>query len=170
MGKRYSLQSKIFISLLLLFLAACAAQDPAIPSQNEAPPTVQELSQAVLSGDVKKVKTLIVKGADIHGLDTELGGPNGRRPLNFAALQNDLDMITALLELGADINRQNLSGFTPMHHAVEYNSLAAIQLLIDEGADPTIKNNAGLSPAQLAGVMGNSEAAKTLELAVKNKK
>ena len=58
--------------------------------------------------------------------------------------------IELLLELGADINRQNLSGFTPLHHAVEAEALEAIELLLDRGADTTIKNQRNLTPAEFA--------------------
>lgn len=123
-----------------------------------------ELSDAVLAGDVEKVRASIAGGADIHFLDTRptIAGGNGRRPLNFAALGNDVRMIETLLELGADINRQNLSGFTPLHHAVEAQSVEAIAFLVSRGADATIKNSRGLTPEGLAGATGRTRAAAAL--------
>jgi ankyrin repeat protein len=101
---------------------------------------------------------------DVHGLDTRPGiaGDNGRRPLNFAALNNDTEMIELLLELGADINRQNLSGFTPLHHAVEAQAVEAIALLLERGADTTIKNNRNLTAAEFALASRRSRAAAAL--------
>src|SRR5215467_695730 len=71
------------------------------------------LWDAVLAGDVTKVMDLVRAGADVNRLDIRVyvAGPNGRRPLNYAALQNDTAMITALLEAGAVINLTNHSGF-----------------------------------------------------------
>jgi hypothetical protein len=122
------------------------------------------LADAVLAGDLERVRKLVAEGADIHGLDTrpQLAGPNGRRPLNFAALENDTKMIELLLELGADINRQNLSGFTPLHHAVEAEAVEAIELLLSKGADTTIKNGRNLTPAEFARASRRSRAAEAL--------
>src|SRR3989442_4686274 len=57
-------------------------------------------------------------GADVNLLDirAQTAGPNGLRPLNYAAYRNDTEMIKVLLRAGAMINGQNLSGFTPLHH------------------------------------------------------
>jgi Ankyrin repeats (3 copies)/Domain of unknown function (DUF3471) len=122
------------------------------------------LADAVLARDLDQVRRLVAQGADIHGLDTRpaTGGGNGRRPLNFAALNNDTEMIELLLELGADINRQNLSGFTPLHHAVEAQAAEAIALLLKRGADTTVKNNRNLTPAEFAVATRRSRAATAL--------
>ena len=108
--------------------------------------------------------SLVKEGADIHGLDTRPGvaGSNGRRPLNWAALQNDTAMIELLLELGADIDRQNLSGFTPLHHAVEVQAVEAIELLLRRGADTTIRNRNNLTPAEYARATRRGRAAEAL--------
>jgi hypothetical protein len=129
------------------------------PSTDPAP-----LADAVLARDLDAVRKLVAQGADVHGLDTRpaTAGGNGRRPLNFAALQNDTAMIELLLELGADIDRQNLSGFTPLHHAVEAQALEAIALLLERGADTTVENNRGLTPGEFALATNRSRAAKAL--------
>ena len=129
------------------------------------------LADAVRAGDVDGVRTLIEGGADIHALDTRPGiaGGNGRRPLNFAALENDVEMINILLELGADINKPNLSGFTPLHHAVEAQSEEAIALLVRKGADTTIKNGRGLTPEEFAAASGRSKAQAALTKAIESK-
>jgi ankyrin repeat protein len=129
-----------------------------------AAPDPGVLADAVLARDLAMVRKLVGEGADIHGLDTrpQVAGANGRRPLNFAALQNDTAMIELLLELGADINRQNRSGFTPLHHAVEAEALEALALLVERGADTTIENGRGLTPGQYAVAARRHRAAKAL--------
>jgi Ankyrin repeats (3 copies)/Domain of unknown function (DUF3471) len=133
------------------------------PSTDPAP-----LADAVLARDLDSVRKLVARGADIHGLDTRpaTAGANGRRPLNFAALQNDTAMIELLLELGADIDRQNKTGFTPLHHAVEVQALEAIALLLERGADTTVKNNRGLTPGEFALATNRNRAAKALGVSV----
>jgi ankyrin repeat protein len=126
------------------------------------------LADAVLAGDLERVRKLVAEGADVHGLDTrpQVAGANGRRPLNWAALNNNTKMIELLLELGADINRQNLSGFTPLHHAVEAEAVEAIELLLSRGADTTIKNGRNLTPAEFARASRRSRAAEALGVGV----
>lgn len=110
------------------------------------------LSDAILKGDHASAKVLIDKGIDVEELDTRpgIGNQNGRRPLNWAALRNDTAMIELLLGAGANINAQNLSGFTAVHHAVEGNAIDALKLLIAKGADLTLRNAAGLTPRDFA--------------------
>lgn len=126
------------------------------------PPAV--LADAVLAKDLAAVRKLVELGADIHGLDTRSGiaGANGRRPLNFAALGNDTKMIELLLELGADINRPNLSGFTPLHHAAEADAVESIKLLLARGADAKLENKRGMTPADVAVALRKSRAAEAL--------
>ncbi len=96
---------------------------------------------AVIAGDITSAVALIKTGADVNGLDTRpVAGPNGRRPLNYAAIRNDTAMITALLNEGANINLANRSGFTPLHHAAEAGSTEAATLLIAKGANLTARN------------------------------
>ena len=89
--------------------------------------------------------------------------------MNFAAIQGDVDMINTLLELGADIDKQNLSGFTPLHHAVEAESEEAIALLVSRGADTAIKNGRNLTPEEFAEASGRSKAAAALVKAIEAK-
>jgi ankyrin repeat protein len=141
-----------------LLIAGTAYSQTATP----IPPGV--LADAVLASDLAAVKKLVEQGADIHGLDTRpnVAGANGRRPLNWAALENDAKMIELLLELGADINRQNLSGFTPLHHAAEVQAVEAIKLLLARGADTAIKNKNGQTPAEYAVATRRHRAAEAL--------
>jgi len=110
------------------------------------------LSDAVLNGDPASAKVLIEKGIDVDELDTrpEIAGPNGRRPLNWAALRNDAAMIELLLDAGAAIDATNRSGFSPLHHAAEANAIEAATLLIERGADLEQQTANGLSPLDIA--------------------
>ena len=95
---------------------------------SQTTPTIQQeqiaLWDAVIAGDVTKALASIKAGADVNGLDTRenMAGPNGRRPLNYAALRNDTAMITALLDAGAMINLANRSGFRGAAHLRQIGS------------------------------------------------
>jgi ankyrin repeat protein len=94
-------------------------------------------------------------------------GPNGRRPLNYAALRNDTAMITILLNAGADINLANRSGFTPLHHAAEAGSKEAATLLIARGAKLALSNKDGRTAEKIAEITRNPDVAEVLREAMK---
>lgn len=117
------------------------------------------LSDAILMDDFESAKALIEQGVDVHELDQrrQTGGKNGRKPLNWAAIKNSLDIIALLAISGADINGVNLSGYTPLHHAVESNSKEAIQLLLKLGADMSLKTKSGHTAYDIAAMNNNGE-------------
>jgi hypothetical protein len=140
------------VGALLLLAGGTAAvwymsQHPPFPPR--AVPSVQiALWDSVITGDIQGVLAAITAGADVNLLDIRLNtaGPNGRRPLNYAAYRNDTEMIKVLLRAGAMINGKNLSGFTPLHHASEAGSTEAAALLIARGASLTMKNRRFQTP------------------------
>jgi hypothetical protein len=137
-----------------------ALQPPAalgIPRQQIA------LWDAVIAGNVTEAIVSIRAGADVNGLDTRgIAGPNGRRPLNWAATRNDTAMISALLDAGANINSANRSGFTPLNHAAEAGSKEAAVLLITRGADLNLRNIYERTPEQTATASLHPEVAQIL--------
>jgi hypothetical protein len=130
------------------------------------------LWDAVIAGNVTQAIVSIRAGADVNGLDTRanVAGPNGRRPLNWAAIRNDIAMISALLDAGASINSANLTGFTPLHHAAEAGSKEAATLLIARGANPTLRNRYEQTPEQTATASHHPEVAEILREAMTHSK
>jgi ankyrin repeat protein len=128
---------------------------PAVPQQQIA------LWDAVIAGNVTGAIIAIKAGADVNGLDTR-AYPNGRRPLNWAALRNDTAMIRALLDAAANINAANRTGFTPLHHAAEAGSKEAATLLITNAANLTLRNVHGQTPEQTAAATHHPEVAEIL--------
>ena len=127
------------------------------------------LADAVLMGDLESARALIDAGIDIQELDTRPGiaGGNGRRPLNHAALRNNVEMIDLLLDAGAEINKPNNSGFTPLHHAAEAGSVDAARRLIERGADLTLITRGAATPRDIAEITNHPEVLKVLEDAEK---
>ena len=128
----------LFRFFALLFTFSLMASETSMAQIAPATPNQQiVLWDAVIADDVTTAIAAIKAGADVNGLDTRanIAGPNGRRPLNYAAIRNDTAMITTLLNAGANINLANRSGFTPLHHAGEAGSKEAATLLIQSHAE-----------------------------------
>jgi ankyrin repeat protein len=159
----------------LLFTASLTVSQTCA-SQTTPTPTIQKeqiaLWDAVIAGNVTEAIASLKAGADVNGLDTRenVAGPNGRRPLNYAALRNDTAMITALLDAGAMINLANRSGFTPLHHAAEAGSEEAAALLIAKGANVTLRNLHNQTPMETATASHHPAVAEVLRRATKTSK
>ncbi len=119
---------------------------------------------AAISGDTVALATALKDGARIDSLDVRRS-PNGRRALNWAAINNRVDAIRFLLAHGAAIEATNLTGFTALHHAAEFGSLDAARVLLAAGADPKHTNLEGMTPAGRARQEGFIELAELLEAA-----
>ncbi|WP_374310728.1 ankyrin repeat domain-containing protein [Dongia sp.] len=128
-----------------------------IPDQPASAAT-KDLWQAAQDGDVAGVKAALAAGADIEGIDFS-ENKNGRRALNYAALNNKPDVIEALLAAGANIESQNRTRFTPLHHAAEAGSIDAIKVLLKHGANKRAKMYRGGIPQQIAEFKGHRDAA-----------
>ena len=161
--KFYSL---LFLVSLIVSATGASQTAPVITQQHIA------LWDAVIAGDVANARDAINAGADVNGLDTRKNraGPNGRRPLNYAAIRNDTAMVEALLNAGANINLANRSGFTPLHHAGEAGSKEVAVLLIAKGANLTLRNMHDQTPEQTATASHHPEVAEILHQAMTGSK
>lgn len=71
-------------------------------------------------------------------VDTHKITPAGTTQLAQAARNHQLEKVTELVAMGADVNRANKLGYTPLHFAV--NSYAITVFLLQQGADPNKAN------------------------------
>src|SRR6266487_298967 len=122
------------------------------------------LWDASISGDTTILAAALKDGAQIEGLDRRTP-QNGRRALNWAAINNRADAIRFLLAHGASIEATNLTGFTALHHAAEYGSVDAARVLLAAGADPKHTNLEGVTPLARARQEGHLDVAELLEAA-----
>lgn len=91
------------------------------------------LERAITEGYVEFVKKLIeTEQVNINKLNG-----TGYSALHLAAIVNNPEIIKLLLENGAFININDLSGFTPLEVAVNEGSFDSACVLIEHGADQT---------------------------------
>lgn len=70
--------------------------------------------------------------------------------------------VKKLIDKGADINKQNIGGFTPLMFAIWYDRIDIIKLLIESGANLDIQSDDGNYSLYLACFNGNLEIVKLL--------
>lgn len=97
-----------------------------------------EIHDAILKGDVEKVRELLEKDAKlVESLD-----PHGARPLQVAAAHPEAAMAKLLLEKGADPKARGRGGRTALHRA----SPAVIPLLLEKGLEIDVTDEKGQTP------------------------
>lgn len=99
---------------------------------------------------------LVSAGARI---DTKELFQDGQTALHMLATYNYTEALEFLVEKGAKVNSQTVTGLTPLHKAVEQSNVEAVELLVKKGnADVHLKNAAKISPLVLAGKLSNRSA------------
>lgn len=145
----------VTVALVLMLAAATShAQTPQLA-----------LWDAAKAGDTVEMARALDQGAKVDSLDT-IRSRNGRHALNYAAWNNHPAAILWLLRMGAELEAENLTGFSALHHAAENGSLDAAKVLLDAGADPGHANRAGALPLETAIDRGHPEVARLLERAM----
>lgn len=117
----------------------------------------QELSNAVLAGDIERVRFLVGKGADINRRDKQ-----GYAALHNAARHRKLDLARLLISLGGQVDGTDSSGMTPLQHAVMSDDPAMIRLLSEHAANLEPIGEGGLTALGLAIVENRYKAAMAL--------
>ena len=116
-----------------------------------------ELSEAIVAGDLARVKLLASHGADMNGRDSQ-----GYTPLTSAARQRNSGLVKLLLDLMADPNARDGNDMTPLLEAVMRNDVSSIKLLLGHGANKEVLGPEGIDPLGLAIEERRYEAAKAL--------
>ena len=89
------------------------------------------------------VAALIAHGADVNA---RFSGPHTETPLHWAASSDDIEVLDALLDRGADIEALGavIAGGTPLADAVAFGQWKAARRLIERGARSTLWQAAAL--------------------------
>lgn len=118
------------------------------------------IHEAAIMGDAARVRALAnADAARIHA-----PGADGTPPLHLAAHFGHLDLITLLVNLGADVNMQCPPQFAnmPLHAACAGAQDAAVEALLRAGADPNATDANGYTPVMIAAANGCAGAVRAL--------
>lgn len=70
--------------------------------------------------------------------------------LHYACGTFMVDVVTILVEHGADINIRNIDGNTPFHFAAKTGSIDIVNFLLEKGGDTNAKNKKGNTPVNIS--------------------
>jgi ankyrin repeat protein len=114
----------------------------------------QQLIDAVVQNDTAAVSSLISSGS------VNLNGEPW--PLHRAAEHGRVEIMTLLLDAGADINAVNYSRYTACHWAIWNNHFDALKLLVERGANLGVLDSDGRSLLSFVSHCDRSERFVTL--------
>ncbi|MFN9718648.1 MAG: acyltransferase family protein [Planctomycetota bacterium] len=102
----------------------------------------QPLVASIRASDVSAVRRCIDQKSDLQRADLRFG----IRPLHWASLAGDPEIVQLLIDHGADVNLANEDGNGPLHAAAFLGHATVIELLLQKGADPNALNRDGNPP------------------------
>lgn len=110
------------------------------------------LERALWSSSFDRDPTVLIRIQRLlaWGADPQAPLQGGWIPLGIAAPCGQR-LAELLLEAGADVNAESLSGETPLTAALEFKNVTLCERLLCAGADPEKPNRKGQSPMEIAG-------------------
>jgi ankyrin repeat protein len=119
--------------------------------------------EAAAAGDAERVRELVERDPSLASDES----PDGFTALGLAAFFKHRDVVTYLLERGANVrSASRVGGFTPLHSAVATDAAACdaaiVRLLLSAGADPNARSAAGNTPLHTTAFTGDRECAEML--------
>jgi ankyrin repeat protein len=113
------------------------------------------LHVAAAAHDRGLAEALVAQGAAVRARNRRGAEPlhyatDGHPGADFLDSDSQGEMISYLIDAGADPDALDKSGVAPLHRAVRSRTSAAVRALIDRGADPQLMNKSGSTPLHLA--------------------
>jgi hypothetical protein len=149
-----------FVKKLLLLLAFCFLGSNLFAQ-------FEDLHRAALQGRTSIVEELVSSGLNVNGADSY-----GRTALMFAAFNGQIETVTKLIELGADVNARGKGAFewqTPLVSAAMKGHTEVVVKLIEKGADVGAKDKYGETALDRAKSGGYTETVTELRKATEAK-
>ena len=109
-----------------------------------AVPPADDLCRAAYTGDDARVVSLLNAGAVVDKM------ANGSTPMTLACFAGHVQIVSRLIDKGANVNKSEDIGDTPLSNASLFGHLAIVSLLVKTGADVDHPTAIGLTPLHCA--------------------
>ena len=112
------------------------------------------LQLAAFFGHTDAARLLVARGADVTAPSRN---PMQLQALHSAAARGALDLMTLLLDGGADPNARQAGGYTALQSRAGHGDLVGTRLLLARGADPRQAADDGRTALDMAREKGHAE-------------
>ena len=112
--------------------------------------------EAAYKGDLQSVQSILQQEPDLAKMQGSPEHWEGATPLTLAALGGYYEIVSLLIEQGADVNPVSQDG-SALLMGVWGGHLPVVKLLLDRGADPNIASASGETPLMAAAYKGLTE-------------
>jgi ankyrin repeat protein len=153
-GRGFRLHSAFCILNLRRPLASLVAVALFVTATTIVTAADSTLLEAVERGDRAAALRLLAGGADPNA-----PGPDGTTAIMWAAANDDLELVRALIKSRANVTLRNQLGTTALTEAAIIGSAPVVDALLKAGADPNTKNPDGETPLMAVARTGRIEAA-----------
>ena len=116
------------------------------------------LLDAIVLGEIDSVEQAIAAGADVNVKEPD----QSMSGLMVAVMEENVEIITLLLENGVDVNVQNKNGETALILASMFGYIEIVKLLLENGAVVDTKEALGMTALMVASGEGHLEIVKIL--------
>ena len=114
------------------------------PNSKSSKDAFSMLDYACSQGDTNLVRFLLAKGAKVNECSQQI------YPIHTAALNGFADIVSILIENGANIESKDKGDFVPLHFAAREGRYQVVKLLLEKGAQVDSKTRWDQTPLQLA--------------------
>lgn len=111
----------------------------------------EDIHEAVNKGDLAAVRAIVAARPD----SVKAVNERGYTPLHVAAFGGGADVVSFLIEKGADLEAKNPTGFTPLFLAVRGGKPDVVRLLLEKGANVNAETRYQTTPLFTAAESGN---------------
>ncbi|KAL4897218.1 hypothetical protein BDV59DRAFT_170137 [Aspergillus ambiguus] len=118
------------------------ATDEKLPESEKKDILQRSLNMAASNGDVDRVHKL-VQGKAKDYVDVNMPDEEGTVPLIYASCFGHLDVVSALLDAGANVDQQDRNQWSALMWAMTNRHKTIAKILLDHGASPDIKSTSG---------------------------
>ncbi|XP_064382308.1 fibronectin type 3 and ankyrin repeat domains protein 1-like [Halichondria panicea] len=118
---------------------------------DKQPRTSENLHKAINRGNLQAVKTIL----DENSLYIDVPDIYGSSPLMIASSQTKNNIVSLLLDMGANVEYCNYGGKTSLMEACYFGNTEGAKLIADSGASWTSRDNSGFSALHYAVDGGN---------------
>lgn len=118
------------------------ATDDKLSSEEKQETLQKALNMAASNGDVTRVRKLVNGRAKTY-VDVNLPDEEGTVPLIYASCFGHEGVVKALLDAGANVDKQDRNQWSALMWAMTNRHKAIAKLLLDHGANPDIRSSSG---------------------------